>query len=57
MIQIDQLSFGYSKQKPLFEQVNLVLPPWQIAIVGRPGKNGAGKSTLINQIDRRRAYC
>ena len=48
MIQIDQLSFGYSKQKPLFEQVNLVLPPGNI--YGLLGKNGAGKSTLIKMI-------
>ncbi|MEQ8582542.1 MAG: ABC transporter ATP-binding protein [Marinoscillum sp.] len=48
MIQIDQLSFGYSKKKPLFEQINLLLPPGNI--YGLLGKNGAGKSTLIKMI-------
>lgn len=48
MIQIENLSFGYDKKQPLFEQLNLTLPSGNI--YGLLGKNGAGKSTLLKLI-------
>ena len=45
MIQIDHLLFSYGQKKPLFDQLNLSLPPGNI--YGLLGKNGAGKSTLL----------
>jgi ABC-2 type transport system ATP-binding protein len=48
MIQINGLSFSYSSKKPIFEQLNLTLPPGNI--YGILGKNGAGKSTLLKII-------
>lgn len=45
MIEINGLSFQYSKHKVLFDQLNLELP--QGSITGLFGKNGAGKTTLI----------
>lgn len=48
MIQIDHLTFGYSKKRLLFEDLNLTLKPGHI--YGLLGKNGAGKSTLLKNI-------
>jgi len=48
MIQINQLTFGYSKKHLLFENLNLSLQPGHI--YGLLGKNGAGKSTLLKNI-------
>jgi ABC-2 type transport system ATP-binding protein len=45
MIQINDLSFRYRPQPPLFEQLDLTLPPG--SIYGLLGKNGAGKTTLL----------
>jgi ABC-2 type transport system ATP-binding protein len=48
MIKINQLSFGYSKNKLLYQNLNLALKPGRI--YGLFGKNGAGKSTLLGNI-------
>jgi ABC-2 type transport system ATP-binding protein len=48
MIKIENLSFNYSKKKPLFDQLNLNLPAGNI--YGLLGKNGAGKTTLLKII-------
>lgn len=48
MIQIENLSFSYSKKQQLFDQLNLTLPAGNI--YGMLGKNGAGKSTLLKII-------
>ncbi|MDB5158563.1 MAG: transporter ATP-binding protein [Mucilaginibacter sp.] len=47
MIEIDQLTFGYGKQK-LFDNLTLSLKPGHI--YGLLGMNGAGKSTLLKNI-------
>jgi ABC-2 type transport system ATP-binding protein len=48
MIEVNNLSFGYSKKELLFENLSLSLQPGHI--YGLLGKNGAGKSTLIKNI-------
>lgn len=48
MIEIKDLTFGYSKKKALFKKMSLSLKPGHI--YGLLGKNGAGKSTLIKNI-------
>ncbi|HXI01122.1 MAG TPA: ABC transporter ATP-binding protein [Sphingobacteriaceae bacterium] len=48
MIEIKDLTFGYSKKYPLFENINFSLKLGHI--YGLLGKNGAGKSTLIKNI-------
>ncbi len=48
MIQIENLSFGYGTQCPLFERLNLTMPSG--SIYGLLGKNGAGKSSLLKII-------
>lgn len=48
MIQINSLSFGYSRQSLLFENLHLTLYPGHI--YGLLGKNGAGKSTLLKNM-------
>lgn len=46
MIKINNLSFGYKKKSPLFNNLAMEMENGQI--VGLLGKNGAGKSTLLN---------
>jgi len=48
MISIQNLSFSYRKNKPLFEGLNLQLEAGHI--YGLLGKNGAGKSSLLKQM-------
>jgi ABC-2 type transport system ATP-binding protein len=48
MIRIHNLSFGYSKRAPLFENLQLSLSRGHI--YGLLGKNGAGKSTLLKNM-------
>ncbi|MBV4355912.1 ABC transporter ATP-binding protein [Pinibacter aurantiacus] len=45
MIEVTNLSFGYKKRKPLYNNLTLQLPVG--SIYGLLGKNGAGKSTLL----------
>jgi ABC-2 type transport system ATP-binding protein len=48
MISIQQLSFSYRKNRPLFTRLDLELQAGHI--YGLLGKNGAGKSSLLKQI-------
>ncbi|MGY0041531.1 ABC transporter ATP-binding protein [Pedobacter sp. NJ-S-72] len=48
MIEIKNLTFGYSKNSLLFKNLNLTLEAGHI--YGLLGKNGAGKSTLLKNI-------
>ena len=48
MIQIHDLSFGYSKRNLLFKNLHLNLAKGHI--YGLLGKNGAGKSTLLKNM-------
>jgi ABC-2 type transport system ATP-binding protein len=48
MIAIENLTFWYSKQKRIFEKLNLELDAGHI--YGLLGKNGAGKTTLLKLI-------
>lgn len=48
MIQLNNISFGYKKNKPIFKDLNMELSSG--FIYGLLGKNGAGKSTLLKQI-------
>jgi ABC-2 type transport system ATP-binding protein len=48
MIHLDRVSFGYSKQNKLFEDLSITLVPGHI--YGLLGKNGAGKSSLLRNI-------
>ena len=48
MIQIENLSFDYGKQKPIFQNLNLTLKEGNV--YGLLGKNGAGKSSLLRII-------
>ena len=45
MIRLENIQFGYSKGKRLFDDVNLTMEPGHI--YGLLGKNGAGKTTLL----------
>lgn len=48
MIQVDNLTFGYSRKKMLYRNLSLSLPSG--SIYGLLGKNGAGKSTLLKNM-------
>jgi ABC-2 type transport system ATP-binding protein len=48
MISIQDFSFGYRKNKPLFKDLSLSLSSG--SIYGLLGKNGAGKSTLLKNL-------
>ncbi|GAA3933153.1 ABC transporter ATP-binding protein [Hymenobacter algoricola] len=48
MVRIHKLTFGYSRQVPLFENLGLTLERGHI--YGLLGKNGAGKSTLLKNM-------
>ncbi|MVN22207.1 ABC transporter ATP-binding protein [Mucilaginibacter arboris] len=48
MIKISNLTFGYSRKKILFQDLNLQMQEGHI--YGLLGKNGAGKSTLLKNI-------
>ena len=48
MIEIKNLTFGYSKSSLSFKNLNLTLEAGHI--YGLLGKNGAGKSTLLKNI-------
>jgi len=48
MIQIDNLSFGYTSKKLLYKNLSLQLETGKI--YGLLGRNGAGKSTLLKNI-------
>ena len=48
MIEIKNMSFGYTKSRQIFKDLNLTLASGHI--YGLLGKNGAGKTTLLKQI-------
>ncbi len=48
MIHLQNVSFGYSRRKRLFDNLNLRLEPGHI--YGLLGKNGAGKSSLLRNM-------
>jgi ABC-2 type transport system ATP-binding protein len=48
MIDIQHLSFGYKKKRPLFKDLSISLRSG--SIYGLLGKNGAGKSTLLKNL-------
>ena len=48
MIRINNLSFGYSKKKLLYNNLSLSMERGKI--YGLLGKNGAGKSTFLKNI-------
>lgn len=48
MINVKNLSFGYTKKRPLYKDLNLVFEAGNI--YGLLGRNGAGKSTLLKNI-------
>ena len=49
-IEFRQIGFGYSSERPLFEQFTLTLAPGER--VGLVGRSGAGKSTLVSLLLR-----
>ena len=48
MIQINNLSLDYGKQKPVFRNLNLTLKEGNV--YGLLGRNGAGKSSLLRNV-------
>jgi len=48
MINLNNVSFAYSKKKEVFSNLNLTLQPG--SIYGLLGKNGAGKTTLLKMM-------
>src|SRR5580704_12488926 len=48
MIEIDKLSFGYTKRRLLYKNLSMTLNAG--SIYGLLGKNGAGKSTLLKSL-------
>ena len=49
-IELEQVSFAYSPERPTLVDVSLTIPPGAVAAI--VGPTGAGKSTLINLIAR-----
>ena len=49
-IELDNVSFGYSKSKPVLKNITLKVKPGEL--LGIVGRSGAGKSTLVNVISR-----
>ena len=49
-IELDHVTFGYSKNKPVLKDVNLKVKEGEL--LGIVGRSGAGKSTLVNVISR-----
>lgn len=45
MVQLENIQFGYVKDRPLFQELSLTMEPGHI--YGLLGKNGAGKTTLL----------
>lgn len=49
-VEFSQVSFGYDKDRPVLEDINLLIEPYQtVALVGR---SGSGKSTLVKLLFR-----
>ena len=48
MVLLNELSFGYTKKRPLFQGLNLEVRPGSMC--GLLGKNGAGKTSLLRII-------
>ena len=49
-VEFKQLTFGYDSQRPVLQDINLLIEPYQtVALVGR---SGSGKSTLIKLLFR-----
>lgn len=49
-IEFDNLSFGYDRDRPVLNNINLLIEPYQtVALVGR---SGSGKSTLVKLLLR-----
>ncbi|NJL02037.1 MAG: ABC transporter ATP-binding protein [Spirulinaceae cyanobacterium RM2_2_10] len=49
-IELEQLSFGYQTERPVLQDINLLIHPCQtVALVGR---SGSGKSTLVKLLFR-----
>lgn len=49
-IELDNVSFGYSRSKPVLKNINLKVKSGEL--LGIVGRSGAGKSTLVNVISR-----
>jgi len=49
-VQFDDISFSYSKNKPIFKDLSLMIPAGQK--VGLVGHSGGGKSTFVNLMMR-----
>lgn len=49
-VELSQLSFGYDRDRPVLQDINLLIEPYQtVALVGR---SGSGKSTLVKLLFR-----
>ncbi len=49
-VEFSHLTFGYSPEKPVLQDINLLIEPYQtVALVGR---SGSGKSTLVKLLFR-----
>lgn len=49
-VHFDHLTFGYDKSRPVLQDINLLIEPYQtVALVGR---SGSGKSTLVKLLFR-----